>query len=172
VTLADVPCPEESTEKPGSPGLVENDEFIVRVLFDPEDFKEGVLEPGVLGVKRLKKSEFSVARPKFTSLATVVQEVVSVRESGKSSLKAAGAVKAPCSAIRRLMAVDAAKRVFCVFDDPQPSFSGHALIGFSEMTRKDNYWAKKDNSAAAALGNLCLEFEKAGVPLRLEDCFT
>jgi hypothetical protein len=167
-----IPCPEEQTPKVGSPGVVLNDETIVRFLFDPEDFKDGAIQPGSLGVKRLKKSEFSIARPKHTSLKTVQEQVIDKRTGPGLTLTFVGAIKAQCVAIRSLMATSPSNRIFCVVDDPLPDFVGHGIIGFSEITRQKNYWASKNNDAAAALGNLCLEFEKAGAPLAVEDCFS
>jgi hypothetical protein len=164
-------CPKEITKKEGSPGLVQDDEFVVLLLFDPENIQDGVLSPGKLGIKRLKREELSVFRPKHCSIETVQKQVIDSRLGKNPGLAFVGGVKARSGELRWVdaQANDPASRLVCVFDDPLPDFTGHAAMGFSEKTREENFWSK--NQAAATLGNLCLVFEKAGVPLDLSDCF-
>lgn len=167
-------CPDEVSIKPGSPGLVEDDEQIVHVLFDPDNFRDGGFQPGKVGIARLKKGQWSIARPKHTTLQTVKDEVIAQRTKSGSAVYV-GCVRAICGDLRWVKAKTADKRIVCVFDDPLlPSFQGHGLIGFSTLTKTGNFWAKAGdkNNTAAVLLQPCSVFERQGYPLRLEDCFT
>jgi hypothetical protein len=161
-------CPEELTPKAGSPGVVLDQEIIVRVLFDPDDWQDGAVNPGKLGIKRLRRSEFSVARSDHCNADTIRSQVIEKRGVGKNPQKYIGVIKAMCSDIRYSVGNFALTRLFCVHDDPLENFAGHALIGFSEQTR-GGFWDKND--ATAALLILGQKFEENGSPLRLEDCF-
>jgi hypothetical protein len=166
-------CPEEVSVKPGSPGFVADDEQIVHILFDPDNFKDGEFQPGKIGIARLKKSEWSIARPKYTTLQTIETEVIAQRTKS-GSVVYAGCIRATCRDLRWINAQSECGRIVCVFDDPiLPNFVGHGLMGFSQVTKADKYWAKADkkNNTAAVLLHLCSVFEKGGYPLRLEECF-
>lgn len=167
--MSDCPCPDERTPKEGSPGPVEDDEAIVCLLFDPENFSDGQLQAGAISVKRLKKAEFSVSRPRHTALEKVQAAVVEPRTKNPE-LAFVGAATAICGEIRDLKHTSKGERIFCVVDDPliEDDYPGHAIIRFSDPT-KGGYWSKND--AAAALGDLLNLFSKAGAPLAIEACF-
>ena len=159
-------CPKETTEKDTSPGIVEGDEWVIHLLFDPENSIDGEYHPGKLGVKRLKKHQFSVARPRHSSSDRIRSFIITPKEDG-GEYKYVGAIVAQVQAIRDLCDDDE-NRLVCAYDDPDGDFTEHGLLGFSDHTRPP-YWQKND--AAAALGNLSLIFEESGVGLELPECF-
>lgn len=174
--MSPVACPEETTEKHGSPGLIGNDELIAYLLFSPDDIVAGKVQPTAFPVKRLKKKgDLSTSRPSHTTLKTIQDKVVTPRQDGGSQCH--GALTASAKAIRDIIVQDLRQsppvdfQAFCVIDDPDlpNEYPGHSVIQFSDHTRPD-FWGPK-NIAAAAQGNLLLAFEASAGPLKLEDVF-
>lgn len=161
------PCPDEITVKENSPGLIEIDEWVIHLMFDPDNSTNGEYHPGKLDIRRLKRREFSVSRPRHSTSQRIRAHVVAPRE-GAGKVKFAGALVASVQAIRDILD-DEQNRQICAYDDPDGEYVEHGLLGFSEFTRVPKYW--ENNKAAAALGNLSLVFEESGVGLPLSDCF-
>ena len=166
-------CPEESTSKDGSPGLVQGQELIVWLLFDPDNFENGKLTPSA--VSKLKKRDgASTARRDHVTAADAQKHIVDSRLSKNATLSFVGAVMAQADEIRSCGSTLKVTRLFCVYDDPDlPNIPGHSTIRFSDLTRDGKFWDPKKgkNNASAVLGDLLLLFEKRGSPLTLAQAF-
>ena len=60
-----------------SPGIVEDDESILRSVFNPDHVKDGQVQPSAISLKDLQERGFSVNRTKY-----VTQEFVEAQYAG------------------------------------------------------------------------------------------
>jgi len=161
-------CPGETIRQSEySPGVVGDDETIVYVLFDPEQWQDGQLSVGAFTNEDLKKTRLSVARREYTTEAVAKAQVVGPRVAGGQ--KFVGGLRAKCVELRRLSSEDGS-RLFCVLDDGLPGHPGHAVIGYSEAKR-DQYFAQRNPKSDRVAIRQKLAVAFGVTPLSLSDSF-
>ncbi len=168
-------CPCEKTEKEGSPGLIELDEQILWVVLNPENSRAKKFGVTKFTKKKLKSSSLSVVRKQHSSAVQIQEKVITPRtaldEEGNPKQEYDGIVWAVAGDIRGITDHNTNERLICIFDSPIVGFESHAMMRYSDATKRDGYWAEKKNDAAAVAGNLHLAFTKNGGPFSLDDCF-
>ena len=159
-------CSEETTSKLGSPGIIDNSEYILNVVFHPDSYKDGIYSPDP---DQLKDEEFSVARLSYVSEKIVRDQVLTPRT--KSGQTYVGILLAQAGRIRSIsFAPEPTHRVFCVVDAPEPNYVGHGVVGLSRPLRGTKKWSRTQNVLAAVIGELAVAFEEAGM-VTIENCF-
>ena len=121
-----------------SPGLVQDDERVIRALFNPDHIKEGQIVSSAIPIRDLLKRGFSVQRRNFTTqeiLEKIIDRYLS-RESGTSKRKFEGVAPLETREVRGLIEDD--KRVFVVIDTALECNPGHASIYLSDTTVPDS----------------------------------
>ncbi len=126
-------------------------------LFPPHFQKQG-----------LKAVPYSVARGNHSTVAEINSHVVHP-QLAKPGRRLVGSCKTQCSIIRSILGDQESARLFCDIDDGLDDYPAHAVIGFSDHTKSDNFWSR--NQRTAAIANLSLAFERNGV-LPLTECFS
>jgi len=163
------PCPKERfKQKDISPGIVGDGESIVLIIIDPLQWQNGKLIPAAFSKTRLKSCSLSVARGNHSTLAEINSHVVHP-QLAKPGRRLVGSCKTQCSIIRSIIGDQDSARLFCVIDDGLDDYPAHAVIGFSDHTKSDNFWSR--NQRTAAIANLSLAFERNGI-LPLTECFS
>lgn len=154
-----------------------DDEHIVALVFKA-DAPDGVVLPTMFPAKRLRNGELSVSRQSLTSFEIVSSAVVAVRSTTVG--ECVGGLKASVAEIRSATIDDQishktdAVRLYCVTDDPDldNDYPGHAVLGFSELTKphgRGKFWER--NKVAAVIGNLMLMFGALAGPIHLASLF-
>lgn len=142
------------------------------------DAPDGIVLPTIFAARRLKDAELSVSRQQHTPLEIVMSAVVAQRSPRSGSCL--GGLRAKVADIRAETLKDEISykrdqvRLYCVTDDPdmEANYDGHAVIGFSELTKphgRGNFW--KRNNVTAVIGNLMLIFNAGQGPIGLDDMF-
>jgi hypothetical protein len=120
---------EHVSAAPGfSPGIVENDELLLRELFNPQHVRNGEVLPTAISLQDLRSRGFSVHRMKYVR-AEFVQALMEERLSrpGRDEpWKNEGVAKLKALAVRQLRADD--QQAFVVIDTAQQDNRGHASI--------------------------------------------
>lgn len=166
------PCPRERAAKNAySPGIVEDEEQMVKVLVSPDDWDGQELTPAAFSRKKLRNCELSLVRAKYSTLDIVKEEVVKPQLIRDPKRKVEGCAIARCSEIRGITTSDG-ERVYCIIDDPVVYMdgklgAGHALLGFTENTKATGFWARNDR--AARILDLTRVFSKGKVPMDLDE---
>ena len=121
-----------------SPGLVQDDETLIRALFDPDHIKDGEVVPAAIPIKDLLQRGFSVQRRNFTTqelLEKLIDKYLS-KPSGGTKRKFEGVAPLETREIRAL--TDDEKRLFVVIDKALECNPGHASIYLAETKVADS----------------------------------
>lgn len=120
---------EHTSAAPGlSPGIVEDDECLLRELFNPQHIKNGELQPAAISLKDLRRCGFSVHRMKYVTAEFVkasIEERLSRPRKGEP-WKNEGAAKLKALEVRQIL-FDG-RQAFVVIDTAEPNNRGHASI--------------------------------------------
>lgn len=115
-----------------SPSLVENEEGLLRTMFDPEHIKDGKLTRRAIGVKDLLSRGFSVHRMRYTSpdfIKDTIQSQTSKPKSDGSFWEDAGVAVLKAGFVRILQyKQEYREQVFRVTDTALEDNEGHASI--------------------------------------------
>lgn len=164
------PCPREATQQSEwSPSVVNDDEDVVLVLLDPDQWQEGALTQSAFPMDRLKTGTVSLVRREHSSSNEVQEQVVTPQLTRNPNRKLVGGLAVVCSEVRALLTNADQVKALCVVDDGREDFRAHSVMGFSEATKIEKFWSR--NARAAVRGNLMTLFENSGAPLSLADCF-
>ena len=116
-----------------SPGVVEDEEFLLREMFNPQHIEDGKLLERAIPAEDLWKRGFSVHRIKHVSIEFIksaVEERLSRPRKGKP-WKDEGVAKLQTLSVRQLRTCDG-KRAFVVIDTALKENPGHACIYMAE----------------------------------------
>lgn len=126
-------CPrfdETQTAAPGiSPGIVKDDEFLLREMFDPEHIENGEVIERAISIKDLRQRGFSVHRMKYV-LEDIVRESVKKKESkvrAKDPWRSEGLAKILALEVRKLRDDDG-ENAFVIIDTAHEENKAHASI--------------------------------------------
>ena len=116
-----------------SPGVVEDEEILLREMFNPQHVKNGKLTKRAIGAKELVSTGYSVHRRHYTSpdfIRTKMQNRTSKRRSDGSFWEDEGVALLGVGAVRsiRIRDKDQERQVFRVIDDASANDRGHASI--------------------------------------------
>ena len=149
---------EHVSAAPGlSPGPVEDDELLLRELFNPQHVRNGELLPTAISLKDLRLRGFSVHRMKYVTAEFVkasMEERLSRPRKGEP-WKNEGVAKLKALEVRQLRVDD--RQAFVVIDMAQQNNRGHASI-YAAMP-------EKGDSHARELRNLLLPFLQKRMPV-------
>lgn len=175
---------EKAPQHDRSPGVVADDEDVLLVLLNPDQWKDGNFTSAAFRKDWLQKGQLSVCRVKYASQEIVQRFIVDPQIARKPERSLVGGAVAKTGTIRAIQCCDGQTRMYCVVDDPvffddenksdqcalsDDGFLGHAHLGFSEPTSEKGFW--KGNCRAAALAELTDAFQARGAPLPLEHIF-
>lgn len=117
-----------------SPGVVLNDEQLLRALFNPDHIKNGALQVAAIPLRDLQARGFSVYR-----LSHVTPELISdginrllARRPGGEPRNSEGVAKFSAGTVRSIQVDD--RQVFVVIDTALPDNVGHASIYLSDVS--------------------------------------
>ena len=168
-------CPKElSKQSEFSPDKVHDKETLVYLLIDPRQIKDGELTSTAFSKKELKQGTLSICRAGYSTAEDAKRNIFEPQFNKNSERKLVGAYKAICLNVRTIYATNrntqqSAGRAFCVIDDGERNFPAHAVLAYSDITKKDKFWDKNDQTAVRE--NLIELFQNHSKPLDLEDCF-
>lgn len=121
-----------------SPGLVEDDEPLLRLIFNPDHFRDGLLQPSAIPMKDLKERGFSVDR-----LRHVTQEFVEdsisrflARTFNNLPRESEGVACFQARDVRDIR--DNGTQVFVVIDKALQNNQGHASIYLADLGMKQS----------------------------------
>ena len=134
---------ENVSAAPGlSPGVVEDDEILLRELFKPHHVKNGQLRPAAISAKDLISAGFSVKRMRYVTAECVkasIEERLSRPRKGEP-LRNEGVAKLKTLEVRQILFDD--RRAFVVIDTAEPNNKGHASI-YSATPEKGEPYARE-----------------------------
>ena len=124
---------EQTSAVPGiSPGIVQDNEIVLRELFSPEHIQEGVITPAALKLTELQWSGASVHRAKHAVAKEVrasVQRRLDARESRDPSRSYEARISAPTAGqIRGIRIEKTGEQIFVVIDTAELGNPSHASI--------------------------------------------
>lgn len=176
-------CPDEcSPRHESSPGVVDDQELILLVLVDPTTYKDGDLSASCFSSTQLKNGVQSVSRVQYSSADEIQRCVVQpLMSKGHKTLYGSAATTA--KEIREIVG-SGGEQVYCVVDDPihadyadpkRPDlkfevFPAHAHLGFSALTRVNDFWQQRNNKMAM-MSTLADTFKRRGCPVPIESWF-
>ena len=115
-----------------SPGIVRDNEIVLRELFSPDHIEEGMITPAAVELKELRQTGASVHRAKHTAAEEVRASIERRLESRKSqdpSRSYEARISAPTAGqIRGIRIKDTGEQVFVVIDTAESGNPGHASI--------------------------------------------
>ena len=148
-----------------SPGIVEDEEFLLREMFNPQHVRSGKLLERAIRAEDLWKKGFSVHRMKYVS-ADFVQESVEnslSRPRKAEPWKDEGVAKLQTLSVR-LLCTDDGKKAFVVIDTALNENPGHASIYIAEPERGEKYARRLRNLLLPLLQNrMTIDEAYAGV---------
>ena len=137
-----------------SPGIVEDEEFLLREMFNPQHVQDGeVFETGI-PAKDLWNKGFSVHRMKYVSsdfIKVSMEEKLSRTRKGEP-WKDEGVAKLQTLSVR-LLCTDDGKKAFVVIDTALNENPGHASIYIAEPERGEKYARRLRNLLLPLLQN-------------------
>ena len=131
---------EHVSAAPGlSPGIVADDELLLREMFNPQHVRDGKLLPSAISLHDLRSRGFSVHRMKYVSLAfvKVSMEARLSRPRKDEPWKSEGVAKLDAREVRQLCVDD--EQAFVVIDTALKDNRGHASIYAAEPGKGDAY---------------------------------
>ena len=148
-------CPCEVTKQSNySPAKVANGETLLYALIEPHNYEQNNISARAFSRTELTECQVSVSRKKHTTKEILQKEVIDVLLQKDPRRKFIGVLQAGCGEVRSLKTHDPKnKRVFCVIDDGTLNNTGHAHMGFSEITKD-----QPKNLKTAHRANLILLF--------------
>jgi len=134
----DCPC-EATKQSKHSPAKVSNRETLLYVLIAPHNYEQNDISARAFSRSELTDSQVSVSRKKYTPKEVLQKEVIDILLQKDPRRKFMGVLRADCGKVRSLKTDEIQnRRVFCVIDDGTPKNTGHAHLGFSEVTKQLN----------------------------------
>ena len=122
-----------------SPGIVENDEFLLRELFNPEHIRNEELIPRAKSLQDLRSRGFSTHRIKFVTpdfIKSSIEERLSKPRKGEP-WRVEGVVRLEVKAVRQFRIDD--EQLFVVIDTALENNPGHASIYATSPEKGDSY---------------------------------
>lgn len=120
-----------------SPGVVEDTEFLLRVLFNPQHIKDGVVQEAAIPITDLQSKGFSVHRMKFVESEFVMNSINQTLSKPRSGIswKDEGVAKFKTKTVRQIKDHDG-NQAFVVIDTAISENPGHASIYLSKSDVK------------------------------------
>lgn len=117
-----------------SPGVVLDDEQILRSLFDPDHIKDGVLQVAAIPLRDLLARGFSVNRLSYITPEFVDDGInrLLARRPGGVPRYSEGVARFSAGTVRDIQVDD--RQVFVVIDTALPDNVGHASIYLSDVS--------------------------------------
>lgn len=147
---------ETTTSAPGlSPGIVRDEECLLREIYDPYHVENGRFKPTIVPIEDLREKGFSVHRIRHTSidsLRSAISTKLSMLRKG-GSWKAAFVCRLHTGTVRRIH-IDC-EQAFVVIDTASPDDRGHASIYAADPGR--------GKAHARELRSLLLPYLDAGI---------
>ncbi len=128
----------ESAEPNLSPGIVEDNEVVLRELFNPHHIKDGKIQKRAITINDLLKEGFSVHRKKYISLESLrisIEQRLAIPRKN-STWNCEGVVEILVSDIRNFK--DEEKQLFVVIDTANVENPSHASIYIADPTIKES----------------------------------
>ena len=119
-----------------SPGIVEDDESILRSVFNPDHVKDGQVQPSAISLKDLQERGFSVNRTKYVTQEFVEDAIrrTLARTFHGATRESEGVACFQAREVRDIRDDDA--QVFVVIDTALPDNRGHASIYLADPGMK------------------------------------
>lgn len=136
-------CSKEKKQQSNhSPGVVSDEEHILYVLLEPDQWKYGQLTKAAFSDSKLCACDLSVARQEHTDLDAILENVVVPQIDKNPTRQFVGLLMAPCALIRGLRVGESdgtrGDRATCVIDDGISGYEAHSLMAYSESVRRQN----------------------------------
>ena len=147
---------EHVSAKPGlSPGVVEDDELLLRALFNPQHIRNGELLPSAIPAEDLLLKGFSVDRMKHVTAEFVKASIEKRLSKTGKPRKDEGVAKLKALEVRQFRVDDC--QALVVIDTAEPDNPGHASIYASAP--------EKGKTHARELRELLLPFLEKRMPV-------
>ena len=117
-----------------SPGVVLDDEQLLRSLFNPDHIKYGVLQVAAIPLQDLQARGFSVNRLSHVTPELIYDAInrLLARRPGGEPRYSEGVARFSAGAVRSIQ--DGESQVFVVIDTASPDNVGHAFIYLSDVS--------------------------------------
>lgn len=160
---------EKSKQSVHSPSVVSDDEYLVYVVLEPDQYKDDELSTAAFSKSKLKDGDLSICRKAYSNAADIRQNIVDPQIENKPHRREVGALQAQCSDVRSILTDNPVCRAFCVNDDGLEGFEAHALLAFSDPTKAPNFWNANDRLAIRA--NLVRSFGGNSAIVPIDELF-
>ena len=118
---------ENESQSQYSPGIVQDEETLLRLGFSPEHMRDGKIGPSAIAFEDLTARGMSVDREKYVRRQVISDKAEDMMNRGLDSRKEALVSTFSCRDVRRLTDQNG-RRAFVVIDTAIPENSAHASI--------------------------------------------
>ena len=125
-----------------SPGVVSNDEQLLRSLFNPDHIKDGILQVAAIPLRDLQARGFSVNRMSYSTPEFIEDGInrLLARRPGGQPRNSEGVARFSAADVRSIQ--DDGRQVFVVIDTASPDNVGHASIFLSDVAMPPSHARK------------------------------
>lgn len=141
-----------------SPGVVKNDEFLLRTMFHPEHIVDGRVIPPAIPSKDLKERGYSLDREKYAVVRKICRRMLAQQRKQPDNRQEPFISKFLCERVRNLVCEED-KRAFIVVDDAVEENTAHASI-LSAYPRKPAQIKRLKSTLLPVLQEMLIEARK------------
>jgi hypothetical protein len=136
-----------------SPGVVKDEEELLRIIFYPEHIVDNIVQPSAIALEDLRSRGFSVDRRQYARQGIMQQNVENLRRRQQEVRQVDYVAQLQCRAVRNIQDNDAV-RAFIVIDTAYEMNMAHASI-YSAKPRTDAHLRRLRNRLLVLLETRC-----------------
>src|SRR5919198_784303 len=126
-----------------SPGVVKDEEELLRIIFYPEHIVDNIVQPSAIALDDLRSRGFSVDRRQYVQHDVLQQNIDHLRNRQQEARQVDYIARLPCRAVRDIQDNNA-ERAFIVIDTAYEMNIAHASI-YSARPRTDAHLRRLRN---------------------------
>jgi hypothetical protein len=136
-----------------SPGVVQDEEELPRIIFYPEHIVDNIVQPSAIALDDLRSRGFSVDRRQYAQQDIMQQNIANLRNRQQEARQVDYIARLQCRTVRNIQDSDA-ERAFIVIDTAYEINIAHASI-YSAKPRTDAHLRRLRNQLLALLETRC-----------------
>jgi hypothetical protein len=136
-----------------SPGVVQDEEELLRIIFYPEHIVDNIVQPSAIALDDLRSGGFSVDRRQYAQQDIMQQNIANLRNRQQEARQVDYIARLQCRSVRNIQDRNA-ERAFIVIDTAYEINIAHASI-YSAKPRTDAHLRRLRNQLLALLETRC-----------------
>ncbi len=136
-----------------SPGVVQDEEELLRIIFYPEHIIDNIVQPSAIALEDLRSRGFSVDRRQYAQQDILQQNVANLRNRQQEARQVDYIAQLQCKTVRNIQDNNA-ERAFIVIDTAYEMNMSHASI-YSAKPRTDADLRRLRNRLLVLLERRC-----------------